>query len=125
MLFSIGSIFLTIYMEEDVVGTDNIYNILIGRNAQGNWDAISASDQHDIWFHIDGHPSPHIILKTNGTKLNKIEKKVIRACALKCKEYSKFVNMRKITVIYTEIKNVSKADKIGSVHTKNLRSIVI
>jgi predicted ribosome quality control (RQC) complex YloA/Tae2 family protein len=112
-------------MEEDIVGTDNIYNILIGRNAQGNWDAISASDQNDIWFHIDGHPSPHIILKTNGLKLNKIEKNVIKACALKCKEYSKFANIRKITIIYTEIKNVSKADKIGAVYTKNLRSIVI
>lgn len=112
-------------MEETVEEMEYIYNIIIGRNAQENWDIIDSADQNDIWFHLEGHPSPHVILKTGGVKLKEIEKNVIKICAMHCKEHSKFANIRKITVIYTEIKNVSKANKVGAVYTKNIHHIVI
>lgn len=93
----------------------------IGENAQDNWDIIDKSDQKDIWFHLSNHPSAHIILRMNGIPLKKISKRTLIHCAVQCKKHSKFSdisNKQKIYVIYTEIKNVSKADKPGAVYTK-------
>ena len=97
----------------------------IGENAQDNWDMIDKSEQNDIWFHLDGHPSTHVILKIadlGKNMLKKISKQTLIHCAVQCKLHSKFgeisSNKQKMKVIYTEVKNVSKADKLGSVYTK-------
>lgn len=50
------------------------YTIIIGENAKDNWNIIDMADQNDIWFHINNIPSPHIILKSNGKKINEINK---------------------------------------------------
>jgi predicted ribosome quality control (RQC) complex YloA/Tae2 family protein len=99
-------------------------DIHIGKNAQENWDLIDNSDENDMWFHLADHPSPHVILKSHFMK-NKISSKTIAFCATKCKENSKMKNLNKITVIYTEIKNVSKADKVGAVFTKKISKVVV
>src|SRR5437016_4944551 len=94
---------------------------IIGENAQDNWDLITASNQNDLWFHLQDHPSPHVVLKMPTVKNaeKKISKQSIIHCAVECKNYSKFKDDRnKISIIYTEIKNITKGDKPGSVITK-------
>ena len=104
-----------------------IYSIKVGNNAKENWDIISGASQNDIWFHLGGHmASPHVVLSIpHGFKLKKIPIKIITHCAALCKQHSKYSNINKVTVIYTEIKNISKGDTIGSVHTKKTSSIVL
>jgi predicted ribosome quality control (RQC) complex YloA/Tae2 family protein len=101
------------------------YQIIIGRNAQENWNIIDTSDDNDIWFHLEDNPSPHVILKTNNINKNKISKNVIKLCSCLCKQYSKFNNMNNISIIYTEIKNIVKGKEVGSVITNNIKKIKI
>lgn len=112
------------------------YEVSIGQNAQENWDLISRVSHvshvshvsRDIWFHLDGNlSSPHVVLTVpkgpKGSK--KVPKRVISECAMLCKEHSKYANIHKVSVIYTELKNVHKGDKVGSVIAKKTSSILV
>lgn len=109
----------------ELTHNSEIYNIIVGENAQENWDIISDADSLDIWFHLENNPSPHVILKTNKTKLADIDKKIIFLCGAECKNRSKLKSVKNTYVIYTEIKNVSKAEDIGSVYTKKTKRVCI
>lgn len=100
------------------------YIIRVGENAQENWDLIDDSSQNDIWFHVEGHPSCHVVLSMSDRK-KLPHKSVIIYCALLCKDGSKVSNHKNIKIIYTEIKNVRKGDTPGSVFTKNTKTIKI
>ena len=103
-----------------------IYKIKAGETAQENWDLIDASGQNDIWFHVEGHPSCHLVLIVNDANKKKDpHKSVINYCAALCKEGSKLKNGKNIKIIYTAIKNVKKADKPGAVTTKNTKELKI
>lgn len=97
------------------------YKIRIGENAIENWRLIDDSKQNDLWFHVENHPSCHVVLSCESN--NNIHKSVINHCAYLCKEGSKLKVNKSVKIIYTEIKNVKKADKIGSVTTKNTKHI--
>ena len=101
--------------------TNNEMIYWIGENAQDNWDLIDLADQNDLWFHLSNQPSAHIILRMNNLAIKKLSKQTLIHCAVECKMHSKFSNTTKqrLHVIYTEIKNVSKAQNVGAVYTKN------
>jgi predicted ribosome quality control (RQC) complex YloA/Tae2 family protein len=107
-----------IYENDD--GID--YRVLIGKNAQDNWDLISSSDPEDLWFHCEDIPSCHVVLKENNGK-KKIPMNVLKFCSEQCKLRSQVE--KKINIIYTKIKNVKKGSDIGSVYTKNTKRIKI
>ncbi len=100
-----------------------IYKIRVGDTAQENWDLINDSKQNDLWFHVENYPSCHVVLTVINSKYP--HKSVINYCSALCKEGSKLNNNKNITIIYTEIKNVKKAEKIGSVITKNTKNVKI
>lgn len=103
---------------------DIIFKIRVGETAKENWDLIDTSSQNDLWFHVDDCPSCHVVLSIGNYKKNP-HKTVLNYCANLCKEGSKEKNKRTTTVIYTLIKNVRKADKVGSVTTTNTTKIKI
>lgn len=107
--------------------TNKIYVIKVGETAQDNWDIIDDADGSDIWFHVDKFPSCHVILKSDSMTLKKIHKSVIRHCAGLCKEGSKQKNAKNVSIIYTEIRNVTcnKKGAVGSVFTRNTQNIKI
>lgn len=112
--------------EYESIYDECIYIIKVGQSAQENWDLIDISEQDDIWFHVENNPSCHVVLTTNVFKANKIpHKSVINYCASLCKEGSKLKNNKNVKIIYTQIKNVKKADKLGSVIAKNTKKIKI
>lgn len=90
----------------------NDIKYLIGLNAKDNWNIIDNAKQNYIWFHIDKLPSAHIIMESND-----ITKKNIINGALLCKDNSKYNS--KVSIIYTEIKNIRKGKNIGEVYVKN------
>jgi predicted ribosome quality control (RQC) complex YloA/Tae2 family protein len=103
---------------------DQIFQINIGQTAEENWKLIDNANQNDLWFHIKNNPSCHVIINTNG--LNKVDRRVIVKGACVCKENSsKFKSLKKIEIIYTQIKNIKKTNKVGSVITSNTKSIII
>lgn len=110
---------------------DNQISVLmiywIGENAQDNWDIIDRADDNDIWFHLADYPSAHVILRTENITINKISKRTFTQCALQCKRNSKILqqNKSKARVIYTQIKNITKGDKLGSVYTKAKKYIYV
>ena len=116
--------------------TENIYfdnlerefTYLIGKNAQDNFNIIDCSNPYDIWFHISGHSSCHVVLKLqNDEKLcKKSMNTLIKKGALLCKlNTHKLKNEKNIEVIYTPIKNVEKTKVKGSVIAKNTKSLII
>lgn len=100
------------------------YTYWVGTSAQNNWDIITQSKQNDLWFHLHGKASAHVILKTNK-EIKDIPKKVLYHCAQECKNNSKFKNFKSLKVIYTEIKNVKKGTVIGQVCTKKEKYIQV
>lgn len=103
--------------------------ITIGGNAEENWKIIDAANQNDLWFHLEDHPSAHVILAMPDGKTSKdLNKQTLIHCAVICKQHSKFPtisNQNKMSVIYTETKNVTKADKEGAVYTKKTKTISV
>jgi len=98
------------------------YTIIIGKNKYENWECIDNANENDYWFHLKDYPSCHVILKNNNNM--KIDRKIIKYCCLECKKNSKYKS-EKVTVCYTQIKNISKGRSIGSVNIINEKIINI
>jgi predicted ribosome quality control (RQC) complex YloA/Tae2 family protein len=106
--------------------SDGEHIVWIGENAQDNWDIIEKIKQSNViavWFHVRDFPSAHIILKLG--KKEKLSKQLINECAMICKNHSKYKNYPSIKIIYTDIKNISKGEDIGSVYTKKEELVII
>jgi predicted ribosome quality control (RQC) complex YloA/Tae2 family protein len=101
------------------------FDIHVGKNKQENWDIIDQSNKDDVWFHVAGGPSSHIILKSNGRKIKDIPKKVITRCACLCKAHSSSKSTPRCEIIYTQIENVTKTNHVGEVTTQNTKTITI
>lgn len=102
------------------------YFILIGENAKDNWNIIDISDGEDIWFHVDDYPSSHVVLKMEeNNNINTLLKQLIIECGQISKSRSKAKDLKKVNIIYTEIKNIKKGKTPGSVTTTNVRNIKI
>ena len=98
------------------------YEIHCGRNAQGNNELLTQAAPDDVWFHIDGMSSAHVILVNKGSvSLRKIPKQVIKRAACICKASVKASGT--VTIIYTQCKNVEKTDIIGMVIPHNVKNI--
>jgi predicted ribosome quality control (RQC) complex YloA/Tae2 family protein len=101
-------------MKQDTIFENNL--IRIGQNASENDDLIDDSDQQDIWFHLENLSSCHIVIKI--TEEYPITKQIIYYCASLCKENTKYKNYKKVKVMYTEIKNVTRTKTKGMVNCK-------
>ena len=100
------------------------YVILAGKDQTGNDSLLDIASENDIWFHVEGCPSSHIVLQNpEDIAINKIEKKIIKRCACICKASARVST--KCSIIYTTISNVTKTDILGRVETCETRSISI
>ncbi len=90
--------------------------IQVGQTAEENWMLIDNAEQNDLWFHVEKQPSPHVIIKVPPKV--KLAKSTLNYAALLCKEHSKYAEINRVSIIYTEIKNVKKGEAVGSVLLK-------
>jgi predicted ribosome quality control (RQC) complex YloA/Tae2 family protein len=113
-------------LEYESVHDECIYTIRAGESAQENWDLIESSAQNDIWFHVEGVASCHVVLNV-GRRNSTPHKSVINFCAATCKEGSNVKFNKNVKIIYTKIKNVKikKTDKPGTVTASNTKSTKI
>jgi predicted ribosome quality control (RQC) complex YloA/Tae2 family protein len=89
------------------------FTIIIGRNAEENWEILEQANKEDIWVHLNEHASPHIIIKKNNNY--KLKPKDIKLAGILCKQYSRYKKDNDIEYCYTKVKNVRKGDKVGEV----------
>ncbi|MDD5405400.1 MAG: NFACT RNA binding domain-containing protein [Sulfurovaceae bacterium] len=61
------------------------YKVLIGRNKKENKKLLTLAKANDIWMHIQGIPSSHVIIKTDKQS---IPQSVIRDAAKLCVDFS-------------------------------------
>ena len=107
---------------------DRNINYLIGQNARDNFAVIDEGVEDDLWFHAKLFSSCHVVcLLPDEIKLTEKEKKyVIRKGAELCKEHTnKLKDIERVSIIYTEIKNVVKTKTPGLVNTKEYKSIIV
>jgi predicted ribosome quality control (RQC) complex YloA/Tae2 family protein len=116
----------------------------IGINAKNNFEIIDEADKNDIWFHLKGTSSCHVVacLKNityttldddmpncydlSFDELDKKQKQqIIKQGALLCKQYSRMKSMKNVEIIYTKIEHVEKLDVIGSVLTCQEKTIFV
>jgi predicted ribosome quality control (RQC) complex YloA/Tae2 family protein len=100
------------------------YDICIGQNNEENWKLIDNSKETDIWFHVEGEPSCHVILK-NAEKMRGIPKQVIKRCACLCKSNSKAKTMKKCNVIYAYVKDIQKTEIVGQVIANIVKNVSV
>jgi predicted ribosome quality control (RQC) complex YloA/Tae2 family protein len=100
---------------------------IVGTDAQDNFDIIDASEPTDMWFHLSGHSSCHVIAKMpHDIALDKKQKlQIIKQGALICKQNSKRKSEQNVDVIYTTVSNITKTKIIGQVETTNVKHIDI
>ena len=114
-------------MKTEVFLFDNTeYTIYVGQNKNENWEIIDAAEKTDIWFHIEGTPSCHVILvNLIKVKLRDIPRQVIKRCAYLCKINSSALvkSMSKCVVIYTPISEVIKTEIVGQVSITSSKSV--
>jgi len=86
--------------------------ILVGETAAENDRLCAAADKDDVWFHLDGVPSPHVILHGHG-----LTTEAIADCCQLCKMYSKQKCSTWASVVHVPIHQVRKVrtDATGTV----------
>ena len=100
---------------------------VVGSDAQDNFNIIDAAEPTDMWFHLSGYSSCHVIAKIpQEIALDKKQKlQIIKQGALICKQNSKHKSEPKVDVIYTAVSNITKTKIIGQVETANVKHIDI
>jgi predicted ribosome quality control (RQC) complex YloA/Tae2 family protein len=97
----------------------------IGANAQDNFDIIDQSDPQDIWFHVEGRPSCHVVASVPDSMTKKEKHKLIKKGAELCKIYSKYKSEKNLKIVYTKVENITKTETLGSVLLSNEKIIEI
>lgn len=93
----------------------------VGENAQDNWNLLTSAKKENmnwLWFHLDKFSSAYVVLCATRKQLitgNGTPKKIIKMAAGLCKQNGKFRDIPKVTVIYTELRNIKKGSKVGQV----------
>ena len=90
--------------------------IKYGKNAKENWNLIDESDKDDLWFHIDGYPSTHVLLEGEEVELEKYINECVELCIEKTPKIKSYIpKIKKVKVIYTHIGNIKKGKSVGEV----------
>lgn len=101
--------------------------ITVGENAAENEELCKSAKQRDLWFHLDGHPSPHAILHVEGK--GQPSRDSIHDAQQLVKYFSRMKDVAQVAVIHIEAKWVSggKESKSGSVSLKKqpTRAVVV
>ena len=93
----------------------------VGKNAAGNDHLLTLASPDDIWFHVDGYPSGHVVLEcahlvtAPGGLTRKQKHDLVVQGAVLCKRQSKQKSASRVPVLYAPVSRVRKTDVLGSV----------
>ena len=99
----------------------------VGQDAVDNDDVIKTANGTDIWFHINGNSSPHVVASIPNDILfgKKQLMYIVKQGAILCKHHSRYKSQQKVSIIYTTIQNVTLTNIPGTVEIKNKKEIII
>jgi predicted ribosome quality control (RQC) complex YloA/Tae2 family protein len=98
----------------------------IGDDAKANFEIIDLASDNDLWFHVQGFSSCHVVANINKLELDKKQlRQIITQGALLCKQNSRYGYMSDLAVIYTRIKDVAKTNELGKVVTRNTKVRIV
>jgi len=97
----------------------------VGKDAQSNFDLLDQAESKDIWFHVEGAPSAHVIMEVGESWDKKQMRNAITQGAVLCKQHSKSKSDKKVVIVYTAVANVKKTNLVGSVTTSFCKTKVI
>jgi len=89
------------------------HKVLIGRNKNENKKILSLAKANDIWFHIQGIPSSHVIIKTDKQSL---PQSIIQTAAKLCVDFSTS-KAGEYKVDYTKRKFIKPQDEANVFYT--------
>ena len=90
------------------------YKIQLGKNERGNVELLRDARARDVWFHLQGRPSTHVIIRTD--KQN-VPLPVLEAAASLCVEFSVFEKSWYL-VDYTPRREVNIQDGANVLYNK-------
>jgi len=97
--------------------------IQIGQNAKENDQLVKKANQNDLWFHLQGMSSPHVILK--ASKGLDPPSELIHLAACQVKFHSKMKkNASKIKVNYLQAKYVKRTSTPGLVTLQKKANVI-
>ena len=97
--------------------------IQIGQNAKENDQLVKKANQNDLWFHLQGMSSPHVILK--ASKGFEPPPSLIYLAAAQVKFHSKMKNNRSnVKVNYLQAKYVKRTNTPGMVTLQKKASVI-
>lgn len=100
--------------------------IWVGKSDAGNdYLTTKLADGNDWFFHIEGYPGSHTVLRTAGRK-DPPQESVLQAAEL-CAHFSKLRDARRVDVHIAPIKQVHKPKgaKPGLVHVGQGKTVVL
>ena len=104
----------------------------VGQSAQENHDMIDAAEPTDLWFHVTGRPSCHVIAhmpeevleapsKPRRTALRKIAKQG----AVLCKRFSRYASEKRLSIDVAHVADVEKTTVVGMVNVDNVHMVMV
>jgi predicted ribosome quality control (RQC) complex YloA/Tae2 family protein len=89
----------------------------VGKSAAGNDQLLTLASPDDIWFHVDGSPSGHVIAECGHLEglTRKQKHDVVVQGAVLCKRHSKQKSASRVPVLYALVGRVRKTDVLGTV----------
>jgi len=107
--------------------TTSGWSVWAGRNNKEN-DVLThkMSAQNDLWFHAHGYPGSHVVLRREGRK-EEPDKRALEEAAAVAAYWSKGKTAKKVSVVYTLVKYVTKprGGAPGQALLKREKSLVV
>ncbi len=97
----------------------------VGKNMHDNIDIIRHASPNDIWFHLEDDSSCHVIAHLPPSLNKKQKHKIITQGAVLCKSHSRAKSNANTPICYSEVKNVTPTDIVGTVQVTNKKIIII
>jgi predicted ribosome quality control (RQC) complex YloA/Tae2 family protein len=98
----------------------------IGDDAKDNFVIIDYANPEDLWFHVQGFSSCHVIANISKLELDKKQlRQIITQGAVLCKQNSRYAYMNDLAIVYTKVKNIKKTNIVGTVITENTKVRII
>ena len=82
------------------------FEIRVGKSNIANDKLVRASNGNDLWFHVQGFPGSHVVVRAGGKR--QIPQATVMEAARLALKYSTRAKDKKGTVVYTHIKHVKR-----------------
>ncbi len=112
--------------EINLPGVEEPIAYKIGQNAHENTALVVEGHPSDLWFHVDGTSSAHVVVSLPPGIDRKQRGKIIKQGALLCKQHTaKMKSVQNVPIVYTTLEHVTPTNIPGSVLTSNTNTITV